>query len=333
MVCTHCGESHPSDASRCPVTGKEIGGTVPSAGLTIGQSLEGKYKIIREIGRGAMGVVYEGLHIALDRRVAVKTLRQEMSNDADLATRFEREARAASAIGHPHIIDVFDLGRTPDGLLFMVMELLDGKPLTALLQQAPRMPLALAVNLMTQVLGGLSAAHKHGIVHRDLKPDNIFVINTEDRPNFVKIVDFGIAKKLSARQPGQAGPAAMRGTMVGTVMGTPLYMSPEQAIGQVAQIDHRTDIFAAGVVLYEMLCGRTPFRGEGYAAILGSILEGKYPQPRTLRPDIPAPIEAAIVRALDRDIEKRFPSAAAMRDAISGGSAEVTPAPVAVGPE
>ncbi len=279
-----------------------------------------------------MGVVYEGLHIALDRRVAVKTLRQEMSNDADLANRFEREARAASAIGHPHIIDVFDLGRTPDGLLFMVMELLDGKPLTTLLQQSPLLPVPLAVDLMTQVLGGLSAAHKHGIVHRDLKPDNIFVINTEDRPNFVKIVDFGIAKKLSARQPGQVNPAAMRGTMVGTVMGTPLYMSPEQAIGQVAKIDHRTDIFAAGVVLYEMLCGRTPFHAEGYAAILGAILEGKYPPPHALRPDMPAAIEAAIVRALDRDIEKRFPSAAAMRDAISGGGVESTPAPITVGP-
>jgi hypothetical protein len=188
------------------------------------------------------------------------------------------------------------------------------------------------VDLMTQVLGGLSAAHKHGIVHRDLKPDNIFVINTEDRPNFVKIVDFGIAKKLSARQPGQVNPVAMRGTMVGTVMGTPLYMSPEQAIGQVAKIDHRTDIFAAGVVLYEMLCGRTPFHAEGYAAILGAILEGKYPPPHALRPDMPAAIEAAIVQALDRDIEKRFPSAAAMRDAISGGGGEGTPAPITVGP-
>ena len=333
MACKHCGESHPPDASRCPVTGREIGTPHPSAGLTIGQALEGKYKIIREIGRGAMGVVYEGLHVALDRRVAVKTLRHEMSNDADLATRFQREARAASAIGHPHIIDVFDLGRTPDGLLFMVMELLDGKPLTTLLQQSPLMPVPLAVNLMTQVLGGLSAAHKHGIVHRDLKPDNIFIINTEDRPNFVKIVDFGIAKKLSPRQPGQVSPAAMSGTMVGTVMGTPLYMSPEQAIGQVAEIDHRTDIYAAGVVLYEMLCGRTPFQGQGYAAILGAVLEGKYPPPHTLRPDIPPAIEAAIVRAIDRDIQKRFPSAAAMRDAISDGSAAAMPTPIALGAE
>jgi len=327
VPCTHCGGIHPSDAKHCPVTGQEI---APPAGLAIGQTLEGKYKIIREIGRGAMGVVYEGLHITLDRRVAVKTLRQEMSNDVDLAARFEREARAASAIGHPHIIDVFDLGRTPDGLLFMVMELLDGKPLNTLLQENPRMPVALTVNLMTQVLGGLSAAHKHGIVHRDLKPDNIFIINSEDRPNFVKIVDFGIAKKLAARQPGQVNPAALSGTMVGTVMGTPLYMSPEQAIGQVAEIDHRTDIYAAGVVLYEMLCGRTPFEATGYAAILGGILEGKYPAPRFLRPDIPPAIEAAIVRALDRDIQKRFASASAMRDAITGGSADVTPAPIAI---
>jgi tRNA A-37 threonylcarbamoyl transferase component Bud32/predicted RNA-binding Zn ribbon-like protein len=330
VACKHCGESHPPNVSRCPVTGREIGTPHPSAGLTIGQALDGKYKIIREIGRGAMGVVYEGLHIALDRRVAVKTLRHEMSNDADLATRFQREARAASAIGHPHIIDVFDLGRTPDGLLFMVMELLDGKPLTTLLQQTPLMPVPLAVNLMNQVLGGLAAAHKHGIVHRDLKPDNIFIIDTEDRPNFVKIVDFGIAKKLSPRQPGQVN-AAMSGTMVGTVMGTPLYMSPEQAIGQVAEIDHRTDIYAAGVVLYEMLCGRTPFQGHGYAAILGAVLEGKFPPPRGLRPDIPPAIEAAIVRAIDRDIQKRFPSAAAMRDAINDGGAVARPAPIALG--
>ena len=332
MACTHCGESHPPDVSRCPVTGAGIGTPLPSGGLSVGQTLDGKYKITREIGRGAMGVVYEGLHIALERRVAVKTLRQELSNDADLATRFEREARAASAIGHPHIIDVFDLGRTPDGLLFMVMELLDGKPLTTLLQQNPMLPVPLAVNLMNQVLGGLSAAHKHGIVHRDLKPDNIFVINTEDRPNFVKIVDFGIAKKLSPRQPGQVSQAVMGGTMVGTVMGTPLYMSPEQAIGQVAEIDYRTDIYAAGVVLYEMLCGRTPFQGHGYASILGAVLEGKYPPPHSLRPDIPPAIEVAIVRAIDRDIKKRFPSAAAMRDAISGATAEVTPSPIAISP-
>ncbi len=298
------------------------------AALAIGELLDGKYQIGRELGRGAMGVVYEALHVALGRRVAIKTLLQEILADPQLGARFEREARAASAIGHPHIVDVFDLGRTSDGLLFMVMELLDGEPLASILQKTPRLPVPLAVHLMAQVLGGLSAAHKNGIVHRDLKPDNIFVINSDDRPNFVKIVDFGISKVMRPQGSSPAATAKVAGTMVGAILGTPLYMSPEQAIGQASLIDHRTDIYSAGVVLYEMLCGRTPFVGEGCAQILCGLLDGKYPPPRSLRPDIPAALEAAIVRALDRDIAKRFPTAAAMREAISGGSEDATPAPM-----
>ncbi len=300
----------------------------PAAGLTSGELLDGKYRITREIGRGAMGVVYEAVHAALGRRVAVKTLLEEMSANVQLGERFEQEARAASAIGHPHIIDVFDLGRTQDGLLFMVMELLDGESLGDMLKKTPRLPIPLATHLMVQVLSGLSAAHKHGIVHRDLKPDNIFVLRGEERPSFVKIVDFGISKVLLPHGPGAAVTAKGSGTMVGSILGTPLYMSPEQAIGQVAAIDHRADIYSAGVVLYEMLCGQTPFTGEGYAQILGSLLEGRYPPPRGLRPEISPSLEAAIVRALDRDIGKRFPSAASMRDAIAGGSAEATPGPI-----
>jgi serine/threonine protein kinase len=299
-------------------------------GLFPGDILDGKYQITGEIGRGAMGVVYEALHVALGRRVAVKTLLEEMSANAQLGERFEREARAASAIGHPHIVDVFDLGRTQDGLLFMVMELLDGESLADTLKRTPRLPIPLATHLMVQVLSGLSAAHKNGIVHRDLKPDNIFVTHSDERPNFVKIVDFGISKVLVPQSPGPAVTAKGSGTMVGSILGTPLYMSPEQAIGQVAAIDHRADIYSAGVVLYEMLCGRTPYVGEGYAQILGSLLEGKYPPPRNLRPEIPQTLETAIMRALERDIGNRFPSAAAMRDAISGGTAEVTPSPMMV---
>lgn len=291
--------------------------------LQTGQILDGKYKVVGELGRGAMGVVYRGLHTALDRPVAIKTLRQEFSNDPDLASRFEREARAASAIGHPHIIDVFDLGRTPEGLLFMVMELLDGKALGQLLEERRQLPVPMAVDIISQVLGGLSAAHKNGIVHRDLKPDNIFVVHNEDHPNFVKIVDFGIAKQLTSR--GRVNPKASTGTLVGTVMGTPLYMAPEQAIGRVEAIDNRTDLYAAGVVLYEMLCGRTPYQGDDFAVVMGALLEGKYPSPRSVRPEIPTHIEAAIVRALDRDMAKRFPSASAMREAIAG---ERTPAPI-----
>ena len=329
MACPHCGSPHPKEAKVCPLTGLALQAGRTGA-LSPGDLLDGKYQITREIGRGAMGVVYEALHMALGRRVAVKTLLEEMSANVQLGERFQREARAASAIGHPHIVDVFDLGRTLDGLLFMVMELLDGESLAETLKRTPRLPIPLATHIMVQVLSGLSAAHKHGIVHRDLKPDNIFVLNSEERPNFIKIVDFGISKVLVPQGPGAAATAKGSGTMVGSILGTPLYMSPEQAIGQVASIDHRADIYSAGVVLYEMLCGRTPFEGEGYAQILGGLLEGKYPPPRGLRPDIPPAMEAAIVRALDRDFDKRFPSAAAMRDAISGGSAEVTPSPMMI---
>ncbi|HEX7505939.1 MAG TPA: protein kinase [Polyangia bacterium] len=329
MACPHCGSPHPKEAKLCPVTGLAIAARRPG-GLAPGDLLDGKYQITCEVGRGAMGVVYEAMHTALGRRVAVKTLLEELSANPQLGERFEREARAASAIGHPHIIDVFDLGRTQDGLLFMVMELLDGASLGAILKETPRLPIPLATHLMVQVLSGLSAAHKHGIVHRDLKPDNIFVLNSEERPSFVKIVDFGISKVLIAQGPGLAVTAKGSGTLVGSILGTPLYMSPEQAIGHVASIDHRADIYSAGVVLYEMLCGRTPYIGEGYAQILGSLLEGKYPSPRSLRPEISPALEGAIMRALERNIENRFPSAAAMRDAISGGSAEVTPSPVMV---
>jgi len=296
-------------------------------GLSPGQVLDGKYQVLKELGRGAMGVVYEATHMALGRRVAVKTLLSEMSTDPQLADRFEREARAASAIGHPHIIDVFDLGRTPDGLLYMVMEKLEGLSMADMLQKQPRLSVGLAIHLMTQVLSGLSAAHKNGIVHRDLKPDNIFVTQSEERPNFVKIVDFGISKVLSSSTKVQGTRPGYAGTMVGTVMGTPLYMSPEQAIGQIEEIDHRTDIYAAGVVLYEILCGRTPYVGDSYPEIMGGLLEGKYPPPRSLRPDIPIHVEEVIAQAMQREIEKRFPSASAMRQALADGLADVTPPP------
>ena len=299
----------------------------PLPSLLPGQILGGKYQIVREIGRGAMGVVHEALHMALGRRVAVKTLLAEIGHDPQLMERFQREARAASAIGHPHIVDVFDLGRTPDGVLFMAMELLNGKSLAALLAETPRLPIPLALDLAGQILGGLGAAHRNRIVHRDLKPDNIFVLDTEDRPNFVKIVDFGISKIVvqSGRAPSGFGRGA--GTVAGTIMGTPLYMSPEQLLGEVSRVDHRTDIYATGVVLYEMLCGRTPFEGANHVQVFAAILDGYYPTPRSLRPEIPPDVEAAIVCALNRNMDKRFETAAAMREALTGRSAELTPPP------
>lgn len=329
VTCPECGGSHPQH--QCPVA-RQPPRPVSTGRLVPGTVLGGKYQITRELGRGAMGVVYEASHVSLGRKVAVKTLLEEVRTDAQMGERFQREARAASAIGHPNIIDVFDLGRTEDGILFMVMELLDGRSLGDLLKETPKLPIPLAVQLMGQILSGLSAAHKQGIVHRDLKPDNVFVINDDERSNFIKIVDFGISKVLAPNHSAIAATVKGTGTMVGSILGTPLYMSPEQAIGQVTAIDHRTDIYSAGVVLYEMLCGRTPFVGESYAQIFGSLIEGEYPQPRSLRPEISRELEGAIACAIDRNMDRRFASAAAMRTAILGTPVEVTAEPVLLSP-
>jgi serine/threonine-protein kinase len=295
----------------------------------VGEILDGKYEIAREIGRGAMGVVYEALHLGLGRRVAIKTLLGQMGADGEASARFEREAQSASAIGHPNIIDIFDLGCTQTGLRYMVMELLAGKPLDAIMRRTPQLPIPLSIHIVSQVLSGLGAAHKNGIIHRDLKPENIFVIDSDERPSFVKIVDFGISKMVGARTAPSANTTRFAGTVAGVVLGTPLYMSPEQAIGQ--PLDQRTDIYSTGVVLYEMLCGRTPIEGQSYPEIMTGILKGNYPPPRSLRPEIPAALEAVIARALTRDVSKRFPSAAAMRAELTG-SQEVTPSPITLTP-
>jgi eukaryotic-like serine/threonine-protein kinase len=249
VSCAHCHEDHPDGSTYCPKTGLVFDDHASI--LAVGEVLEGKYRIIRQLAAGAMGVVYVAQHLTLHRHVAVKALRRELVNDPELVGRFEQEARAASAIGHGNIIDVFDLGRTADGSMYMVMELLDGHPLSELLDEEPLFPVARALDLMAQALGALHAAHKHGIVHRDLKPENIFVLDTEDRPDFVKLLDFGISKIAAGNE--RLGSKSLRGTSTGTVMGTPEYMSPEQARGKIELIDARTDIYAAGVVLYEML--------------------------------------------------------------------------------
>ncbi len=284
--------------------------------ISVGDILGGKYKIESELGAGAMGLVFCARHQALNKLVAVKTLRAEIANDAELLGRFEQEARAASAIGHPNIVQVFDLGSTQAGARYMVMEHLDGQSLAELLAVSPLLKPERAVRIMSQVLSALAAAHRCGIVHRDLKPDNIFITHNDENPELVKLLDFGISKVLEIADPNIAGAdSAARRTQFGSVLGTPLYMSPEQARG-LTNIDHRADLWAVGCVLYEMMCGQPPFDGENYNQILMNILGTKPIRPSQLRPTTPAALEHVIMRAMTHDRDKRYGSALTLREEL-----------------
>ena len=269
--------------------------------IAVGDVLGDKYEIIGELGEGAMGVVYAARHRALNKVVAIKTLRVEIAGDAELTGRFEQEARAASAIGHPNICEVFDLGSASNGTRYMVMEHLEGVSLADLLVHEPLLTPERAAGIMSQVLSALTAAHRGGIVHRDLKPENIFVTRSEHRGEFIKLLDFGISKVLEAADPNIAGDdAAMRRTRLGSVLGTPLYMSPEQILGK--ELDFRTDMYAFGGTVYHLLAGEPPF-------LEGEVLyHHVHTEPRLLkdlRPEVPTVLSDIVMQCLSKNPAKR----------------------------
>jgi serine/threonine-protein kinase len=239
-----------------------------------GDVVAGKYELVRVIGRGGMGSVFEARHVALGRPLAIKFLRPDVADERDVIERFFREARVASALAHPRIVDVFDVGWTDDGLLpWFAMELLEGRSLAEEMSTTRQLPAVRATSIASQVLDALEAAHARGIIHRDLKPENVFLIRhgIEDE---VKVLDFGISKVM-----------AKRITVTGVVLGTPAYMSPEQARG-ARDIDHRADIYSAGAILFEMLAGRAPYEGANYHAILLAIMTEERPTLQSLRPTL-----------------------------------------------
>jgi eukaryotic-like serine/threonine-protein kinase len=279
-------------------------GDTPVPGDLVG----GKYRLVREIGRGGMGVVFEARHEAIDRPVALKTLHADLAAKPHLLARFQREARLPGSLGHDNICDVTDFGTIGDGSLFLVMPLLRGSSLADLLRvegvlQAPR-----AVDIIDQILDGLIAAHGAGVVHRDLKPENVFMTRVGDRRDFVKILDFGIAK-IAARDIADGL------TAPGVVLGTPHYMAPEQARGS-KELDQRVDVYAAGVILFEMLTGRKPYPGDSYNEVLSGILTEPFPRPRSLNSSISTALETIVIRAMAKDPAERFQTAAQMRSAV-----------------
>jgi serine/threonine-protein kinase len=269
----------------------------------IGASLADKYRVLRQIGRGGMGIVYEAEHTGLGKRVAVKLMLEKYSDDREAIARFHREAVAAGRIGNPHIIEIFDLGVAPDGRSFAVMELLGGFPLSKVIEMGGAMPPWRAIEIMRQVLRGVAAAHAKGIIHRDLKPDNIFLVQQQEHHDFVKLLDFGISKTLTHAEHA----AVTKLTTTGVVMGTPLYMAPEQALGE--GIGCAADLYACGVILFEMLAGRPPFDGPTYAALVAKVLTSPPPRLDEICPGLPPALTRAVHRALEKEPSARFASA------------------------
>jgi tRNA A-37 threonylcarbamoyl transferase component Bud32 len=306
-----------------PSSGTQIagsGGPVPEASASasmpsvespslVGEVLDGRYKIVKKIGEGGMGEVYAAEHVHIEKHVAVKLLKAEIVSNKEAVSRFRQEARSASSIGHKNIIGIDDFGSLPDGRIYLCMELLNGQALNDLIQQP--MPPERLLNIMIQTGHGLAAAHAKGITHRDMKPENIFVTFGPQGEDIPKLLDFGIAKVA-----GHDGQNNL--TRTGTIFGTPFYMAPEQALGQ--QIDARVDIYAMGVILYELFSGSLPFRGDSFMGILTQHITTE-PEPVVQRAmkagrTLPPGLADVIAKAMAKDPDKRYRSMDELTNAL-----------------
>jgi eukaryotic-like serine/threonine-protein kinase len=273
----------------------------------IGQTVGGRYVVRGVLGEGGMGTVYDAEHMGLGRGVAIKVLSPSQARKRVAVKRFQQEARAAGAIGHPNICEVYDMGLLEDGSPYLVMEKLVGQTLADHIAREGGLPFEEVVDVMIQVLAGLIAAHEKGIVHRDIKPENIFLAHRVGVPPIAKILDFGVSKMLP--QFLQSNEEALDLTRTGMVMGTPYYMSPEQARGE-RNLDGRVDVYACGVMMYESLVGKRPFLAPNYNALLLSIISTTPKSIREVRPATPPVLEQIVQRAMMKARDDRYPSAA-----------------------
>jgi serine/threonine protein kinase len=283
-------------------------GDRPAVGA--GAVLGGKYRLSKLLGRGGVGEVYEATHDVIGLRVAVKLIRYEYAGNSELNARFLQEARAAAAVGHPGIVQVHDVGTSPDGRTYLVMEYLEGEDLEKVLARQRQLPVGEIAAVLIDALDALSAAHAKGIIHRDMKPENVFLVPGRKGDRVVKLLDFGIARLADEAE------ATIRLTRPGSVMGTPYYMSPEQARGD-QNVDSGVDIYAVGVMLYEALTGQLPFSGSSYNEVLSKVLAQPFPSVRVLRPDVPEEIERIIFKACARQRSDRYADALDFGDALA----------------
>ncbi|ACG74918.1 serine/threonine protein kinase [Anaeromyxobacter sp. K] len=271
--------------------------TGPAADALVGRVFGQRYRVLSQLGEGGMGAVYLCEHSVLGRRFAVKVLRAERASDAELRERFRNEALAASRIGQENVVDVLDFGEEADGTLYYVMEALEGRSLGAVLREDGPLPVGRALGLLDHVCRALAAAHARGVVHRDVKPENVFVVRGPDGVERAKVLDFGISH---VEQLGRTD----RITRAGAIVGTPEYMAPEQAVG--GPVDHRSDVYALGVLAYEMLTGALPIVGESAIATLVAHQTQAPEPPSRRRAGIPPEVDALVLRALAKQPEGRF---------------------------
>jgi serine/threonine-protein kinase len=274
----------------------------------VGETLNDAYRVIRLIGEGAMGGIYEARQLRLDKRVAIKVLARELAVNGDALLRFHREAEITSQLGHPHIINVFDFGTTHHGQPYLVMEYLEGEDLANRLHRKTALSMRAAVRIAKQVASALAETHVKGVVHRDLKPANVFITRVQGE-DFAKVLDFGISKVRAAS-------TAL--TNASTLMGTPMYMAPEQAKGE-AELDHLTDQWALACITFEMLAGRPPFLGDT-AALLYQVVHQEPPRLSNFVKDLPIEVEQVVQRALAKFPGDRFPDVTAFARALEAAA-------------
>jgi serine/threonine protein kinase len=299
FTCPFCKETHYTFITKCPRT-KEA---VPAVYRFKGRVLEGKYEVLDLIGEGGMGVVYEGKHKLIGKKIAIKFLYLTSRASKEMIARFQNEARIAASIAHKNIVEVLDMGTSEEGVHYTVMAYLDGHPLADMLPLAP-LPESKAIKIAVEILSGLNAVHSKKITHRDIKPANIFIVEQAGGEQLVKILDFGISHL--AQVPG--GDALLK-TKTGTIFGTPKYMSPEQARGD-RKVDARSDLYSVGVILYELLTGRVPFDADNYNELIVSIILKDPVPPSVLNPKISPEIEKIVLTSLAKEPDARFQTAA-----------------------
>ena len=302
-ICPSCSREYGLDDRFCPVDGAVLRSTEASSNL-VGQIIAERYHVVRKLGEGGMGQVYLAEHVRMGRQSAVKVMSPALTRDPDAISRFNREAANASRISHPNVASIYDFGETPEGLIYLAMEYVEGESLTTLLERQGALHPARAAAIVRQTADALSAAHERGIVHRDLKPDNIMLARSRDGGDAVKVVDFGIAKAVGAE--------SQRVTRTGYVVGTPEYMSPEQLSGD--PVDARSDVYSLGLVAFTMLTGTLPFPSE---TAQESMIMRLTERPRSLAevmPEVawPDELQRVIGRALERDARARYETASEM---------------------